>query len=217
MSKNLRKSYLDSIEQRENRLDSARERLMADKRFYQNCFRFGASSSILDRIAKLISQHEGEEYITNQFSFTVPGHYETCYRSPFEGLPNVSGAELAASMESYQSWQKEVTESKTVIVRKSTAEMFNQLSFSNMRDYFQSLKSVLQNQVHFYVPAVLQPDNFDGDLDYVNEYLSRLVDWRLENKTLTIPEEVLEALLNLPDTSMEMKLTMTNPNQPEED
>lgn len=209
-------SYLQDIKKQERRLELEQERLNNERYFYQNCskfnlFDFEQNCSILNRVAKLISAYEGEEYIFNEFKMTEEGHYETEYYSRLEGLPNVSGAELAATQKSRQVWKEPKTYLKRMLVKKETCEIFSKLSFQNHLDYFSNLDKFLEDQKYFELKGGFGPEDFEEKFPYVKEYLGSLVHWRLEHHTLTIPEKVMDSLLNVPEQPEEKKLNKTNP------
>lgn len=212
----MQNSYLQDIKKRERRLELEQERLDSERDFYKNCSKFSQfdidqTCKILERVSKLISVHEGEEYVYHEFRITEKGHYETEYYSRLAGLPNISGAELAASQESRQVWKEPKTYSKRMLVKKATCDIFSRLAFQNHSDYFSNLDKILEDQKYFEVKGGFGPEDFAEKFPYVKKYLGSLVHWRLEHHTLTIPVKVMDELLNVPEQPEEKKLSKRNP------
>lgn len=202
-----REKYLKSLNEEEAALSARKNDLAKKREFYDCCHRFSKENmeTVLKYIVPMISALEGTEYVDHTFSMKESDHYETEWYSPYEGQYGVNGAELAATAKPYEKLVKGGTFQTRIIIDKATCDTFNLLSFSTCADYRNNLSRLLVTKKYFEIkPRVisktkrfefkgvfLNADMFSDMFPYVSTFLERLTDWRLENGTEEIPEDVL--------------------------
>jgi len=187
-------SYLDRLEKEESSLGARQQELRKKRRFYESCqIFFGeATDAVLKHVVPMISKIEGVEYVDHVFSMEEEDHYETFWVSPYEGQYGVSGAELAATAEPRQRLVEGKAFRTRIIVDKATCDTFSLFSFQKCDDYSSNLAKLLATKKFVTVKEYgIQTEDFSDMFPYVSTYLGRLIEWRLENDTKEIPEEVL--------------------------
>ncbi len=215
--------YLQSLNEEEADLEARSRQLKKRREFYNNCQAFVGEDmeNILRYIIPMISKVEGEEYVDHTFSKKENDHYETEWVSPIENLPGVSGAEIAATAEPRSKLVKGKSFQTRIIVDKRTCDTFTMLNFSNCSDYKTNLSRMLSTKKYFEIKRIsikttkhfditktgFKKDMFSEMFPYISKFLERLTDWRLENETEQIPEEVLASIANSVTTETLSKST----------
>ncbi len=192
-----REKYLQSLNAEEAALSAQQEKLEDKREFYATCQNFYEEEvdAVLRYVVPMISKVEGEEYVDQTFSMKEPDHYETEWRSPYEGQYGVSGAELAATAEPYRRLVKGNSFQTRLVVAKTVSDTFGVLSFSNCADFKNSLLKLIATKKFVELRGKgFHANKFSEMFPYVSEYLERLIDWRLENGTSEIPEAVLASI-----------------------
>lgn len=200
-------NYLENLKKEEEEIESQKKRIQEKRKFYEECHNFIGKdiTAILGQIIPMISKVEGKVYVDHTFSFTEEDHYETEWRSPYEGQYGVSGAELRATSVPHSVKVKGEKFQTRLIVEKSICDMFEILEFTTCKDYKGNLSRLLATTKYFEIKDMVTASNkylqvknmgfkasmFSDMFPYVAEYLERLTEWRLENGTKEIPEEVL--------------------------
>lgn len=191
----MKNKYYKALEKEEASINERRMELQRKRQLIERSDKF-ADSKTLESIVTIINAKEDKEYGLYTFSFTEKDHTETRWRSSLEGVPNVSGAELAATAKPYTVTVKGKSFSTRIIVDKESYELFQTLSFSKCSDYEQSLKSYLRGKKHAVIPASVSSETFDNNFGYIKELLECLTEWRLENGTLDIPSTTIASITN---------------------
>lgn len=192
-----RKEYLQGIDREEATLRRQSERLQEKREFYNNCqvFAYDEMEAVLKHIVPMINQVEGKEYVDHTFIKKEEGHYETRWHSRLEGLPGVSGAELADTATPYEAWVEGKAFKTRMILEKETCDTFSLLSFSTCGDYKNNLSRILATKKFLEIKGIgVKAETFSTMFPYVSTFLERLVDWRLENASEEIPEDILASI-----------------------
>lgn len=192
-----RKKYLQDLNAKEAALSIEQEQLDERREFYNICHSFFEEDmeAVLRHIVPMISKVEGEEYVDQKFSMKEADHYETEWISPIENLPGVNGAEIAATAKPHKKLVRGSSFQTRLIVTKSVSDTFGVLSFSKCDDFKNSLLKLITTKKFVELRGKgFKAEKFSEMFPYVSEYLGRLTDWRLENNTEEIPEDVLATI-----------------------
>lgn len=190
-------NFLNRLDREEASIKSRQNELKRKRRFYERCQMFYGDEIeiVLKHITPMISEVEGKEYVDKTFSMKEESHYETEWRSPYEGQYGVSGAELAATAEPHQVLVEGSSFQTRMILDKETCDTFGILEFSNCRDYRRNLARILATKKYAEIQrTTIIVETFSEMFPYVSTFLERLIEWRLDNETEDIPEDVMASI-----------------------
>ncbi|MCI9233793.1 MAG: hypothetical protein HFH08_04245 [Bacilli bacterium] len=187
---------LSNMKNEREALVSKLSELDKKQKFYEKCQVFNFDGSVGEAIMSLINKVEDDKFIFFKFSLKEEDKYETRYRSPYEGMYGVSGAELRASAVPYEEFVEGASIEMPVIMDKDACDIFCTLTFSKCKDLKESLAKYLVGRRHIAINqnCNISANDFVSDFTYVIEFLNMLSNWRFENNTLDIPVETLSEL-----------------------
>ena len=156
---------------------------------------FNLPDEITDAIAKIVSERENTEYVCKIVKCVIPEHKDSVlvYNHSYYGGPSISGASLKALTETYgRKVEKTIPEQELpylIIMEKNAYEVFNELTFKDLKGIENSL--VQLSALHVGYNGTINPEIFNEKFEYLQIFFSYLNEWREKTGRVLIEENII--------------------------